>query len=102
MAFDKPLFTGLSLHMQKGDRAAGGRERCGQDDTAAHHCGQADTRSGRGDAGHRREPSYYDQLQENLDKSRTIMEEMRETFPHMPDKDIRNALAAFVLWRRRV
>ena len=39
---------------------------------------------------------YYDQHQENLDQDRTLLEEMRETFPALDDTEHRRLLGAFL------
>ena len=39
---------------------------------------------------------YYDQEQQNFDESKTVFQEISDTYPNMTNGEVRNVLAAFV------
>lgn len=100
MAFDAcPLFSGLDIRLGKGDKAALiGANGIGKTTLLRIIVSKIASTQGEVRLGSNIEISYYDQLQENLDKSKTVMEEMQDAFTAKTDGDIRNALASFLFY----
>lgn len=97
MAFDEPLFTGLDIHLVKGDKAAlVGANGIGKTTLLRIIASKLRPIQGTVNIGAGIEISYYDQLQENLDPKKTVLEEMQDAFPKMLDGEIRNMLGAFL------
>lgn len=99
MAFgdQPPLFTGLDLELRSGDRAAlVGPNGIGKT-TLLRIAAQkfmpleGQVRNGVGVL-----CGYYDQHQQALSASCTVLEELRNDFPALCDGELRNALAAFL------
>jgi ATP-binding cassette subfamily F protein 3 len=92
-----PLFSGIGLHLFKGERAAligpNGVGKTTLLRIAAHRLAptQGEIVTGTGVS-----VGYYDQLQENLDTRHTVIEEMRGDYPDLSDGDLRNILASFL------
>ena len=100
MAFgEKKLFNDLSFKLQRGDRAAlVGPNGIGKTTLLKLIAGRlvpvaGDIRYGAGVTA-----GYYDQLQETLCETRTVIEEMREAYPGMTDSLLRNTLAGFLFY----
>ncbi len=100
MAFgEKVLFTDLSFKLLRGDRAAlVGPNGIGKTTLLKLIAGRlapvgGDVRFGAGVSA-----GYYDQLQETLCDTRTVIEEMREAYPSMTDSVLRNTLAGFLFY----
>ncbi len=98
MAFgEKQLFNDLSFKLLRGDRAAlVGPNGIGKTTLLKLIAGRlapvgGDVRFGTGVAA-----GYYDQLQETLCDTRTVIEELREAYPGMTDSALRNTLAGFL------
>ena len=100
MAFgEKKLFGDLSFKLQRGDRAAlVGPNGIGKTTLLKIIAGRltpvaGDIRFGAGVTA-----GYYDQLQETLCETRTVIEEMRVAYPGMTDSLLRNTLAGFLFF----
>ena len=100
MAFgEKVLFTDLNFKLLRGDRAAlVGPNGIGKTTLLKLIAGRlapvgGDVRFGAGVSA-----GYYDQLQETLCDTRTVIEEMREAYPSMTDSVLRNTLAGFLFY----
>ena len=99
MAFgdQPPLFTALDLELRNGDRAAlVGPNGIGKTTLlriAAQKLAplEGDVRTGVGVL-----RGYYDQHQQTLSATCTVIEELRNDFPGLTDGELRNALAAFL------
>ncbi|MDD5017344.1 MAG: ABC-F family ATP-binding cassette domain-containing protein [Eubacteriales bacterium] len=97
MAFDGPLFSGLYLHLVKGDRAAlVGPNGIGKTTLLKIIASRLKPTDGKVILGKDVEISYYDQLQETLGRDNTVLEEMRGAFPNLTDGELRRSLAAFL------
>ena len=100
MSFDNlELFSGLYLELFRGDKAALiGANGIGKTTLLRILSSQLAPKSGTVELGSKVTLSYYDQLQQNLDPSLTVLEQMREAFPRMDDGEIRNCLAGFLFF----
>ncbi len=100
MGFDgTELFSGLDLNLHRGDKAALiGANGIGKTTLLRIISSQLAPKSGTVTLGSNITLSYYDQLQQNLDPSLTVIEQMREEFPRMDDSEIRNCLAGFLFF----
>ena len=100
MGFDgTQLFSGLDISLNRGDKAALiGANGIGKTTLLRIISSQLAPKSGTVTLGSKITLSYYDQLQQNLDPSLTVIEQMREEFPRMDDGEIRNCLAGFLFF----
>ena len=100
MAFgEKKLFNDLSFKLLRGDRAAlVGPNGIGKTTLLKIIAGRLTPVSGGIRFGAGVSAGYYDQLQETLCDTRTVIEEMREAYPGMTDSVLRNTLAGFLFY----
>ncbi len=100
MAFgEKKLFNDLSFKLLRGDRAAlVGPNGIGKTTLLKIIAGRLTPISGGVRFGAGVSAGYYDQLQETLCDTRTVIEEMREAYPGMTDSVLRNTLAGFLFY----
>lgn len=100
MSFDDlHLFSKLTIHLQKGDKAAlVGANGIGKTTLLRIIASRLSPTHGTVQLGSNIEVSYYDQLQQNLDPALTMMAQMQSAFPSMGDSDVRNRLAAFLFF----
>ena len=92
-----PLFSGIGLHLYKGDRAAlVGPNGVGKTTLLRIAAQRLAPTQGNIATGTGVSVGYYDQLQENLDTRNTVMEEMRGDYPALSDGELRNILASFL------
>ena len=100
MAFgEKKLFNDLSFKLLRGDRAAlVGPNGIGKTTLLKIIAGRLTPVSGGVRFGAGVSAGYYDQLQETLCDTRTVIEEMREAYPGMTDSVLRNTLAGFLFY----
>ncbi len=99
MAFEgcPPLFSGLSVSLKKGDRAALiGPNGVGKTTLLRIIASRLAPLEGQVRYGVGIEAGYYDQLLETLNVNNTVIEEMRDAFPAMTDSELRNTLASFL------
>ncbi len=93
----KPLFKNADIHIRKGERVfLLGPNGCGKTTLLKVILGQYKPTIGTYKIGANTKIGYYDQIQENLDLEKTVIDEIWDAYPKMTQTEIRNALAAFL------
>lgn len=97
-SFDnKQLFENVGIHIRKGERVfIIGGNGCGKTTLFRILMGKTPMNSGEYDYGANVEIGYFDQMQQNLDLSKTALDEVWDTFPNMTQTEVRSALASFL------
>lgn len=97
-SFDnKRLFKNVDIHIRKGERVfIIGGNGCGKTTLFRILTGKTPMNSGEYDYGANVEIGYFDQMQQNLDLSKTALDEVWDTFPNMTQTEVRSALASFL------
>lgn len=97
-SFDnKQLFKNVDIHIRKGERVfIIGGNCCGKTTLFRILTGKTPMNSGEYDYGANVEIGYFDQMQQNLDLSKTALDEVWDTFPNMTQTEVRSALASFL------
>lgn len=97
-SFDnKQLFENVDIHIRKGERVfIIGGNGCGKTTLFRILMGKTPMNSGEYDYGANVEIGYFDQMQQNLDLSKTALDEVWDTFPNMTQTEVRSALASFL------
>lgn len=94
---DKQLFENVDIHIRKGERVfIIGGNGCGKTTLFRILTGKIPMDSGEYDYGANVEIGYFDQMQQNLDLSKTALDEVWDTFPNMTQTEVRSALASFL------
>lgn len=94
---DKQLFRNVDIHIRKGERVfIIGGNGCGKTTLFRILTGKTPMDSGEYDYGANVEIGYFDQMQQNLDLSKTALDEVWDTFPNMTQTEVRSALASFL------
>lgn len=94
---DKQLFKNVDIHIRKGERVfIIGGNGCGKTTLFRILMGKTPMDSGEYDYGANVEIGYFDQMQQNLDLSKTALDEVWDTFPNMTQTEARSALASFL------
>ena len=94
---DKQLFGGVSMDIKREDKVAIiGPNGIGKSTLFKMLLGKEVGDSGRIKLGTNVHIGYYDQEQQNFDESKTIFQEIADTYPILTNGEIRNVLAAFV------
>ena len=94
---DKQLFKNVDIHIRKGERVfIIGGNGCGKTTLFRILTGKTPMNSGEYDYGANVEFGYFDQMQQNLDLSKTALDEVWDTFPNMTQTEVRSALASFL------
>ena len=94
---DKQLFENVDIHIRKGERVfIIGGNGCGKTTLFRILTGKTPMDSGEYDYGANVEIGYFDQMQQNLDLSKTALDEVWDTFPNMTQTEVRSALASFL------
>ncbi|HJI84286.1 MAG TPA: ABC-F family ATP-binding cassette domain-containing protein [Oscillospiraceae bacterium] len=94
---DKQLFKNVDIHIRKGERVfIIGGNGCGKTTLFRILMGKTPMNSGEYDYGANVEIGYFDQMQQNLDLSKTALDEVWDTFPNMTQTEVRSALASFL------
>lgn len=94
---DKQLFKNVDIHIRKGERVfIIGGNGCGKTTLFRILTGKTPMNSGEYDYGANVEIGYFDQMQQNLDLSKTALDEVWDTFPNMTQTEVRSALASFL------
>ncbi|MCJ7856469.1 ABC-F type ribosomal protection protein [Lachnospiraceae bacterium NSJ-143] len=97
-SFDsRTLFENLDIDIKRGEKTAiVGPNGIGKSTLLKILLGKAEKSSGDIRLGTNVHIGYYDQEQHNFDESKTIFQEISDTYPDMTNGEIRNILAAFV------
>ncbi|MBQ8174238.1 MAG: ABC-F family ATP-binding cassette domain-containing protein [Clostridia bacterium] len=94
---EKPLIEGMDFLIRRGERVLFlGQNGCGKSTLMKLLVGRLSPRSGRLDTGANVKIGYYDQENDTLDERNTVFSELRETYPHKTDFELRSALALFL------
>lgn len=94
---DNKVFRGVNTHIVKGERVfLLGPNGCGKTTFLKILMGQCTPDDGEYKIGANIHIGYYDQIQENLNMQKTVIDEVWDEFPALTQTDIRNALAAFL------
>lgn len=94
---EKHLFKNVNIHIRKGERIfILGSNGCGKTTLFKILTGKLPQDSGEYDYGANVATGYFDQMQQNLDLSKTAIDEVWDTFPNMTQTEIRSAMAAFL------
>lgn len=94
---DKQLFKDVDIHIRKGERVfIIGGNGCGKTTLFRILTGKTPMDCGEYDYGANVEVGYFDQMQQNLDLSKTALDEVWDTFPNMTQTEVRSALASFL------
>jgi ATP-binding cassette subfamily F protein 3 len=93
----KSLFNDVSFNLKRGEKVfLLGPNGCGKSTLLKIIVGKLQANSGIVEFGHKVRIGYYDQEQENLDESKTILEEIIDSNPELSLTQIRTTLASFL------
>lgn len=96
-SYTESLLLGADMHIKKGEKVfLLGENGCGKTTLLKMICGEEKADSGDITIGANIKIGYYDQIQENLDTNKTVIDEIWDTYPKMTETQVRNALAAFL------
>lgn len=97
MGFDgRMLFSHLEYLVRKDDRVLIlGQNGCGKSTLIKLLIGKLEPVSGIIEAGYNVTIGYYDQENQNLDPSKTVLDELWDAYPRLTETEIRNALGQF-------
>ena len=94
---EKQLFTDVNIHIRKGERVfILGENGCGKTTLFKILTGKIPQDRGEFEYGANVMPGYFDQMQQNLDLSKTAIDEVWDSFPNLTQTEVRSALAAFL------
>lgn len=94
---NKRLFNNVNMHIRKGERIfILGGNGCGKTTLFRILMGRCPQDSGEYDYGSNVMVGYFDQMQQNLDLSKTAIDEVWDTFPNMTQTEVRSAMASFL------
>ena len=91
------LLRNINMHIRRGERIfLIGPNGCGKTTLFKTILGINEPMGGTVKLGANVEPGYYDQRQDDLDKRKTVIDEVWDKYPKMTQTEIRNALAVFM------
>ncbi len=90
------LFSGIDFLIKKGERVfVTGPNGCGKSTLIKMIVGAVEPLAGRIEAGYNVEVGYYDQENQNLTPENTVLDELWNAYPTLPEVTIRGTLAQF-------
>lgn len=97
MGFDgRMLFEHLNFLIKKDERVLVlGQNGCGKSTLIKLVLGKLEPVAGMIEAGYNVEIGYYDQENQNLDVTKTVLDELWDAYPRLTETEIRNALGQF-------
>lgn len=94
---EKKLFDNVDIHIRKGEKVfILGSNGCGKTTLFRILTGKCPQDSGEYDYGANVMTGYFDQMQQNLDLSKTAIDEVWDAFPNMTQTEVRSAMASFL------
>lgn len=94
---EKTVFENASFNVKRGERVfLLGDNGCGKTTLLKILMGELGSDDGTFRFGASLMTGYFDQIQERLDLSKTVLDEVWSTYPFMTETKVRNALAAFL------
>lgn len=94
---EKHLFKNTDIHIRKGERVfILGANGCGKTTLFKILMGKCAQDRGEYDFGANVSVGYFDQMQQNLDLSKTAIDEVWDEFPNMTQTEVRSAMASFL------
>ncbi|MDD6213721.1 MAG: ABC-F family ATP-binding cassette domain-containing protein, partial [Firmicutes bacterium] len=97
MGYNELLMSDAELYIKKGEKIfLLGSNGCGKTTLLKMIIGEEKPISGEIRIGANIKIGYYDQIQENLNADKTVIDEVWDAYPKMTETQIRNALAAFL------
>ena len=94
---EKHLFRDVNIHIRKGECVfILGTNGCGKTTLFRILNGKMPQDRGEFDLGTNVMTGYFDQMQQNLDLSKTAIDEVWDRFPNMTQTEVRSALASFL------
>jgi len=96
-SFNKPIFSNINIEIKNGEKVfLMGANGSGKTTLFKIVLGFLRQDSGKAVLGSRVHPAYYDQMQCDLDPSKTIFDDVHDFLPHLDNTTIRSALALFL------
>ncbi len=93
---DKPLFERLNFLVKKNERVfIVGPNGCGKSTLIKLLLGKLIPKAGYIEAGYNVDIGYYDQENQNLTPENTVLDELWNAYPNLPELAVRSTLAAF-------
>ncbi len=94
---EKLLFRDVNIHIRKGERVfILGANGCGKTTLFKILNGKCPPDRGSWDFGANVDVGYFDQMQQNLDMTKTAIDEVWDNFPNLTETEIRSSLARFL------